>query len=326
MNKVVKTLVAFATGATLLAGGAMAQDRKDWPRSLTIGTASQGGVYFVYGNGLAGFIGEQLKINASGEVTGGPTVNATLVQNKEHDIGLVTMGPMHDAWTGKSPLAPGLKHTNVRALFAMYETPFHAVAMRKSNIKSVADLRGKRVSVGPAGGTADGYWPRFLQELGVNATITRSGAADAASQLKDGLIDAFLFAAGLPIGAFSQLAAEADVVTFAFTPEEHARIVKAFPEVSPFKIPANTYTVQKEDHNSVAMWNFAIAHKDMPESLAYAITKLVLENNPRMVQIHAAAKGTVLQNWNNNSFLPFHKGAVRYYQSKGVTIPANLKD
>lgn len=326
MNKFVKTFVAFATGAALLSGSALAQDRKGWPRSLTVGTASQGGVYFVYGNGLAGFIGEALKVNASGEVTGGPTVNATLVQNREHGIGLVTMGPMYDAWTGKSALAPGLKHTDVRALFAMYETPFHAVAMRKSGIKSVADLKGKRVSVGPAGGTADGYWPRFLKELGVNATITRSGAADAASQLKDGLIDAFLFAAGQPIGAFSQLSAEADVVTFAFSPEEHAKIVKAFPEVSPFKIPANTYTVQKDDQNSVAMWNYAVVHKDMPESLAYEVTKLVLENNPRMRQIHAAAKGTVIENWNNNSFLPYHKGAVRYYQEKGITIPANLKD
>lgn len=326
MQKVVRILVALATGAALLAGSAMAQDRKGWPRSLTIGTASQGGVYFVYGNGLAGYIGEALKVNASAEVTGGPTVNATLVQNREHAIGLVTMGPMYDAWVGKSPLAPGLKHTDVRALFPMYETPFHAVAMRKSNIKSISDLKGKRVSVGPAGGTADGYWPRFLKELGVDARISQSGAADAASQLKDGLIDAFLFAAGLPIGAFSQLAAEADVVTFAFTPEEHAKIVKAFPEVSAFTIPANTYTVQKEAQNSVAMWNFAVVHKDMPETLAYEITKLVLENNPRMVQIHAAAKGTVLQNWKHNSFLPYHKGAVRYYQEKGIAIPAKLKD
>lgn len=326
MNRALKALVAFVAGATLLVGGAFAQDRKGWPRSLTIGTASQGGVYFVYGNGLAGFIGEALKINASGEVTGGPTVNATLVQNKEHAIGLVTMGPMYEAWTGKSPLAPGLKHADVRALFAMYETPFHAIALRRSNIRSIADLKGKRVSVGPAGGTADGYWPRFLKELGVDARITQSGAADAASQLKDGLIDAFLFAAGLPIGAFSQLSAEADVVTFAFTPAEHARIVKAFPEVSAFKIPANTYTAQKEDQNTVAMWNYAIVHKDMPESLAYEITKLVLENNPRMVQIHAAARSTVLKNWDNNSFLPFHKGAVRYYQEKGIKIPANLRD
>ncbi len=327
MKGIVKTIAALMTGAALVtAGASFAQDRSGWPRDLTVGTASQGGVYFVYGNGLAGYIGESLGINASGEVTGGPVQNVTLVQMKEHDIGLVTMGPMYEAWTGKSELAPGLPHTDVRALFPMYETPFQCVAMRASGINSVGDIAGKRVSVGPAGGTPGTYWPRFFDSLGVNARVSNSGAADAASQLKDGLIDAFCFAAGLPIGAFSQLAAEADVVTFAFSDAEHAKILEAFPEVSSFTIPAGTYTVQTNDQNSVAMWNFAVAHKDMPASLAYEVTKLVMENNDRMVQIHAAARATLIENVGNNGFLPFHEGAVRYYGEKGVDIPANLRD
>ena len=73
------------------------------------------------------------------------------------------------------------------------------------------------------------------------------------------------FAAGLPTAAFSQLAAEADVVTFGFTPEEHEQVLEAFPEVSAFTIPAGTYSVQEKDQASVAMWNYAIAHQDMPE-------------------------------------------------------------
>ncbi|NMG01422.1 TAXI family TRAP transporter solute-binding subunit [Azoarcus taiwanensis] len=327
MKGIVKTIAAVVTGAALVSAGAsFAQDRTGWPRDLTVGTASQGGVYFVYGNGLAGFIGESLGINASGEVTGGPVQNVTLVQMKEHDIGLVTMGPMYEAWTGKSELAPGLPHTDVRALFPMYETPFQCVAMRASGIDNVGDIAGKRVSVGPAGGTPGTYWPRFFDSLGVNARVSNSGAADAASQLKDGLIDAFCFAAGLPIGAFSQLAAEADVVTFAFNDDEHAKILEAFPEVSNFTIPGGTYTVQPDNQNSVAMWNFAVAHKDMPASLAYEVTKLVMENNDRMVQIHAAARATLLENVGNNGFLPFHEGAVRYYDEKGVNIPAELRD
>ena len=324
-GKVVKTLVAFATVAALLTGSAIAQDRTGWPRDLTVGTASQGGVYFVYGNGLASFIGESLGIRASGEVTGGPVQNVTLVQMKEHNIGLVTMGPMYEAWVGKSELAPGLPHTDVRALFPMYETPFQCVTMRASGIRSVGDLNNRRVSVGPAGGTSGTYLPRFFSALGVNARESNSGAADAASQLKDGLIDAFCFAAGLPIGAFSQLAAEADVVTFAFSDAEHAKILESFPEVSNFTIPGGTYTVQPEDQNSVAMWNFAVAHKDMPASLAYEITKLVMENNARMLQIHSAARATLVENVGNNSFLPFHPGAVRYYDEKGVEIPDALK-
>lgn len=325
MNNIVKTLVAFATVVALFTGSAMAQDRTGWPRDLTIGTASQGGVYFVYGNGLASYIGESLGLRSSGEVTGGPVQNATLVQMKEHGIGLVTMGPMYEAWIGKSELAPGLPHTDVRALFPMYETPFQCVAMRSSGIKSVGDVAGRRVSVGPAGGTSGTYFPRFFDGLGINARVSYSGAADAASQLKDGLIDAFCFAAGLPIGAFSQLAAEADVVTFAFNDAEHAKILENFPEVSNFVIPGGTYTVQPEDQNSIAMWNFAVAHKDMPASLAYEVTKLVMENNDRMLMVHSAARATVVENVKNNSFLPFHPGAVRYYDEKGVEIPDSLK-
>lgn len=321
------TRFAAVAAATLIAGtAAMAQDRTGWPDSLTVGTASQGGVYFVYGNGLAGFIGEALGIAASGEVTGGPVQNVTLTQMGDHDIGLVTMGPAYEAWTGRSELAPGLEHRDIRALFAMYETPFQGIALRSSGITSVSDLAGRRVNVGPAGGTPGTYWPRFLETLGVSATVSNAGASDAAGQLKDGLIDAFLFAAGLPIGAFSQLAAEADVVTFGFTEAELATILEAHPEVSTFTIPAGTYTAQTEDQLSVAMWNYAIVRADMPESLAYEITRLVLENNDRMVQIHAAARTTLIENAiPNNGFLPFHPGAIRYLTEQGVEVPETLR-
>lgn len=316
---------ALAAAALITAGAATAQDRDGWPSSMTIGTASQGGVYFVYGNGLAAYIAEELGINASGEVTGGPVQNVTLVQMGEHAMGMVTLGPMYEAWIGESELAPGLEHTDVRALFPMYETPFQGIALRGQNITSIADLEGKRVSVGPAGGTPGTYWPRIIEALGVNATISYAGASDAASQLQDGLIDAFVFAAGLPIAAFSQLAAEADVRKFTFSEEEHARVLEAFPEVSDFTIPADAYTSQDEDQRSIAMWNFAVVHQDMPESLAYEITKLVMENNDRMMQIHAAAAATLPENFENNSFLPFHPGAVRWFEENGFEIPEDLR-
>jgi uncharacterized protein len=316
---------ALAAAAIISVSAASAQDRAGWPSDLTIGTASQGGVYFVYGNGLAGFLAEELGLNASGEVTGGPVQNVTLVQTGDHDIGLVTMGPAFEAWNGQSELAPGLEHKDIRALFPMYETPFQGVALRSSGITSVSDLGGKRVGVGPAGGTPGTYWPRFFDTLGLDVTVSNAGAADTAGQLKDGLVDAFVFAAGLPIGAFSQLVAESDVVLFGFTEEELAKILEAHPEVAQFNIPAGTYTSQTDDQTSVAMWNFAIAHADMPEDLAYEITKLVMENNDRMLQIHAAAAATLPENVVNNSFLPFHPGAVRYFEEKGITIADELK-
>jgi len=320
----IKTLTAAAVAGVVATAG-MAQDRADWPKDLTIGTASQGGTYFVYGNGFAGYIAEVLGVNATGEVTGGPVQNVTLVQTGDHQLGLVTMGPAYDAWNGNSELAPGLEHTDVRALFPMYQTPFQVVVLRSSGITSVSDLAGKRVSVGPAGGTPGTYWPQFIAALGVDAQISYAGAADAAGQLSDGLIDAFAFAAGVPISAFSELAAQQDVVMFGLTPEEQAKVLEAFPAMAAFTIPSGTYAGHDYDQDTVALWNFAISHKDLPDSLAYEITKLALDNNDRMVQIHATASETLVENWDKNTFMPFHPGAAQYYAEKGITIPDTLK-
>jgi hypothetical protein len=320
-----RTIAAAAASLALFAGAATAQDKTGWPSELTIGTASQGGTYFVYGNGFASYISESLGLNATGEVTGGPVQNVTLVETGDHLMGLVTMGPAYDAWNGKSELAPGLEHKSIRALFPMYQTPFQVVALKSSGITSVSDLAGKRVSVGPAGGTPGTYWPQFMAALGVEATISNAGASDAVGQLGDGLIDAFAFAAGVPISAFAQIAAEQDVVMFGFSEAELPKILEAFPAMAPLTIPAGTYAGHDYDQPTVALWNFAIAHQDMPETLAYEITKLAMENPDRMVQIHAAASETLLQNWDKNTFMPYHPGAVRYFTEKGIALPDNLK-
>ncbi|MEE2862180.1 MAG: TAXI family TRAP transporter solute-binding subunit [Paracoccus sp. (in: a-proteobacteria)] len=317
---------AIAAAAALGLSPAMAQDdRADWPSSLTIGTASQGGTYFIYGTGLAGMISQNLDLNASAEVTGGPVQNATLVETGDHQIGLLTMGPAYEAWTGNSELAPGVEHKSLRALFPMYQTPFEAVALESSGIADVADMDGKRVSVGPAGGTAATYWPRFFEVLGVEPQISYSGANDATGQVKDGLIDAFAFAAGVPISAFAQIAAENPVNIFGFTEEQRAQILEEMPEVSAFEVPGGMYQGFPEGHGTVAMWNFAVAHQDMPDSLAYEITKMVMENNEGMMQIHASAAETLPENADKNTFLPYHPGAVRYFDEKGIEIPAELR-
>ena len=159
--------------------------------------------------------------------------------------------------------------------------------------------------------------------MNVNASF--AGASDGAGQLGDGLIDAFVYAAGLPTGAFSQLAIENDVTFLPLSDANIEAFTSAVPSMQPFTIPAGTYNGQDADVPSVAMWNFAIAHQNLPESLAYEITKLVLENNERMQQIHASAVETLAENWETNNFMPFHPGAVRYYEEIGITIPAELR-
>lgn len=318
-------LIIGAAAAGLTAGTALAQDRSDWPDSITVGTASQGGTYFIYGSGWANLVQEKLGINASAEVTGGPVQNSTLVQTGDLDFGMVTMGPAYEAWTGQSPLVPGLPHADLRAMFPMYQTPFHCIALAASGIASVAEVDGKVVGVGPAGGTAGTYWPRFLETLGIEVDIRNGGASDLATQLQDGLIDAFCFAAGIPTSAFSQVEAQNEAVVFSFSDAQLNTIMEAFPSVAPFTIPATTYQSIDSGVKTVAMWNFTITHANTPASLVYEIMETVLGNHDRMMEIHKASRNTLPENYSNNTFLPFHAGAVQWYEEHGFDIPADLE-
>ncbi|TAK42981.1 MAG: TAXI family TRAP transporter solute-binding subunit [Betaproteobacteria bacterium] len=309
-----------------LAAAAWAQPKPNpaWPKTLTLGTASVGGTYFVYGQVWASLVNEKLGTTISTQQTQGPNQNIILTDSKQVDLGMTTMGVALQAWNGTGEWTKGKKYQNIRATFPMYDTPFHFIALDKSGIKSVKDLAGRKSGIGPRAGTCGTYFPMFFKILGVDTTIRNGQASDMAANLQDGLIDAFPFCAGVPIAAFSELETTNKVRFFTFTDDELKKLKTALPELSDSVIPKATYKQQSEDHKTVGVFNFGIAHKDLPDDLVYAITKAVLENNAQMVKGHAASKETVVQNWNRNTFLPFHPGAVRYYKEKGINVPANL--
>lgn len=319
------TIAMQACAIGLAASAALAEDRSDWPDSFSVGTASQGGTYFVYGAGWTNMVSEALGVPGGTEVTGGPVQNAALVQTGDLDMGMVTMGPAFDAINGNSALAPGLKHDKIRAIFPMYKTAFHAVTLESSGITSFADIPdGAVVGVGPAGGTPGTYWPRILEGLGKDVEFRNGGAADLAGQLQDGLIDVYTWAAGLPFPAFSQLDAQTSVTYFGFTPEEQSAVIASQP-VAEFTVSSGLYPSLNEDQLSVSMWNFAIAHADLPDSFVYAVVDTVMSNNPKMLEIHKAAVETLPENADKNTFLPWHPGAVRWFEENGIDIPDELE-
>lgn len=296
------------------------------PKAMTLGTASTGGTYFIYGGVIATLLTNKLGVTVSTQQTQGPNQNILLVSDKAVELGMTTMGIAYHAWEGTTDgWTKGKKYRDIRALFPMYDTPFHFIVLEKSGIKSVKDLRGKRVGVGPRAGTPGTYFPLIFKALGLDATFRFGQGSDMANQLADGLIDCFAFAAGVPIAAYAELDASREVRYLTFTADEIARLRKAIPELSESVIPKGTYKSLNEDHRTVGVYNFFIAHKDLPADVAYDITKTVLENNADLVKGHAAAKETVLANWDKNTFLPFHPGAVKYYAEKGIKLPDALR-
>lgn len=318
---------SFLAAAVAVATPVAAQeyDRTGWPDSFTVGTASQGGTYFTYGSGWANLVAEELGLSGGGQVTGGPVQNMALVHTGELEFGMTTLGPAAEALAGNSPLAPGLMHENVRAMFPMYQTPFSITVLSNSGIEAISDIPdGAVIGFGPAGSTSDTYFPRMLETLGVEFEARNGSWNDLAGQMQDGLIDVIAFAAGIPIPAVSQLEAQANINIVPFSEDALASIQEAFP-VSPFTIPASTYESLDSDQQAVSMWNFAIANADVPDSMVYAIMDIVLGNNERMMDIHRAAASTLPENWDRNTVIPFHAGAVQWYEDNGFDIPDDIE-
>jgi TRAP transporter TAXI family solute receptor len=316
------TAAATLVGTTAFAGGHV--DRTGWPDSFTVGTASQGGTYFAYGSGWANLVADELGVSGGGEVTGGPMQNMALVHTGDAAFGMTTMGPARESYDGTNPIAPGLQMTNACAMFPMYQTPFSVTALSSSGITSIDQIPdGARIGFGPAGSTSDTYFPRMMEELGVNFERRNGGWSDLGGQLQDGLLDVIAFAAGVPVPAVSQLEVQTDVNIIEFTEAEQAQIMEAFP-VAAFNIAADTYTTLEAPARSVSMWNFAIANCDLPESFVYEATKVVMSDNERMVNIHRAARSTLPENWDKNTFMPWHPGAAKWFNENGASIPADM--
>lgn len=288
--------------------------------TLTLGTASGGGTYFVVGEAMARILLEKARLQVVPQQTQGPNQNMIMIDDGKIALGMVTMGVALQGLTGTGAWTRGKKYENVRALFPMYDTPLQCVALKKSGIASFKQLDGKTVGTGPKAGTAGTYFPLIFEALGLKVQSRNGQSSDMANLLNDGVIDAFCFGAGIPVPTFSELDAAQQVVFFAWTDPEIAAIRKSLPEFNEAVIPKGTYKQHPTDQKTVGLFNFSITNKDMSDNLAYTITKTILENNAAMVRAHPAAKETIAANASRNSFLPFHPGAVKYYREKGIKL------
>ncbi|MCW8084396.1 TAXI family TRAP transporter solute-binding subunit [Sabulicella glaciei] len=325
-RRILLTGAALGLTAPAIFGRVHAQPRNSsWPRALNMGTAAPGGTYALYGPAWGQLVQEATGVNISYRTTQGPNQNIVLVQRREVEVGMVTMGVALQAWNGQGDWTQGNQFREIRALFPMYDTPFHGISLKRSGITQMSQLAGKNIGVGPRGGTPGTYFPLIMNTLGYRPAAIRFGSgSDMSGQLQDGLLDAFLFASGVPIPAFSEAETQGEVNFLDYTQEEVQKLTQAFPELSASTLPASTYRTAGRELRVVGMFNFAIGHRSLPEDLVYEMVKAVLGQQPRLQQAIAAASETTAANASKNSFLPYHPGAARYLREVGQNIPDNL--
>ena len=288
-----------------------------WPDHVTIGTASPGGTYYVYGDGLAKILTRALDLAVVMRPTEGPVENIELLEAGEAKLGFVTVGIALQAWNGTGVWAGRPPARAMRAMFPMYDTPFQFMVLQESGIRSLDELKGKRIGAGPRGGTSAVYVPEFFSNLKIPVTLVYGDWADLAMQIRERKLDALAVGAGAPFPSFIELETKEKVRYLALTSEQIAALRLAMPELTPSRIPAGTYPTLLRHYQTVGLYNFAVAHADLPNDLIYQIVKAVFENHEQMMEVHAAAADTVPANIERNTFLPLHPGAIRYYRQVG---------
>ena len=309
------TMVVATFASTAPAGAA----QPNWPPLVIIATASPGGTYHAYGQGLAKLLTHALDLPVVDQTTEGPRENIQLIEAGDAQLGFVTMGVALQAWNGSGDWTNGRQYREIRALFPMYDTPFHFVALKDSNIHTLTDMAGKRVGAGPETGTAGIYVPRFLSALNIHATLSYGTWDDLAAQLEEGTVDVLAVAGGVPFPAVAGLEARNKIRFIAPTQEEMVVLRLAVPELTASVIPPGSYPSLMTPYQTVGLYNFAVANKDLPSDLVYRIVDAVFTHHQEMIDIHPAAAATIPANFVHNTFLPYHPGALRYYGNAATT-------
>src|SRR5262245_28489135 len=291
---------------------------------LVVATGGTGGVFYPFGGGLARVLSAKARdVDATAEVTGGSVDNMKLVRAEEADVGFSTMDSAWDAFRGVGSYSD-TGPIPACAIAVLYQSYVHVVALESSGARSVADLKGKRVSVGSAGSSTEAAADRMLQAAGLDprAEIRRDNlsVAESVGALRDEKVDAFFWIGGLPTAAVTDLTTTARPrVRFL----EAASLVAAMraaagPVYDPMTLPKGTYPGQDRDVAGIGVGNLLFVSARMPEALVERLLGAIFDNLEMVHSIHPEAARLSLESAARGSSIPFHPGAVRYYQEKGV--------
>jgi TRAP transporter TAXI family solute receptor len=291
----------------------------EWPKTVSIGTASVGGTFYYVGGAFVKIF-EKMGVKATVEVTGGSVHNPKLIQSKQILFATIAQG---SAWQGYAGAgwAKGKKHDNLRSVLAIFPSIGHGYSLKNKNIKTFKDFNGKVVSGGPPGGTSDMYLREIGELLGIKySRVVTVPFSDTVNLLRDGMLDAGWNSGGVPHGATNEVTSTLDGVVVGFTEEDLKKIEAKYPYLAPAALPANSYKNQNQPVPATADWSAIFTHKDIPEDMVYKFLEITFANLDMLVNTHKSLKDVT---FNSQKYLsvPLHPGAYKFYKEKGVPIP-----
>lgn len=315
--RLTKKISLFAAAAAITASTAVLAA----PTFINVLTGGTSGVYYpigvalsqLYSNGIEGS-------KTSVQATKASVENLNLLQAGRGELAFALGDSVADAWNGVEDAGFKAPLKKIRAIAGTYPNYIQIVANAESGIKTLEDLKGKRISVGA---------PKSGTELNARAIFEAAGLtykdmgkveflpyAESVELIKNRQLDATLQSSGLGMAAIRDLASTMKISFVAIPADVTAKIDNAAYEAA--TIPAGTYDGQDADVPTVAITNILVTHEGVSDEVAYQMTKLMFDNLGRLGTAHSAAKDIKLETATKNLPIPLHPGAERFYKEAGA--------
>ncbi len=290
---------------------------------ITLASGSPGGVYYPLGGGMAVVIQKTVDgVRCAAESTGASVENTRLISNRDSDMGMV-MGS--SAYAGREGWKPFKKKHDVQAMFQMYPAPMHILTTKKTGIKTLEDLKGKKISIDRPG-SGGAIMSRVILEaagfdLEKDVTLAGLSVSESIAAMKDGIVDAIFLNFAYPAAAVLDLGSTRDIEMIPLGKGLIDKIIAKYPYYVQITIPKGTYKGIDSDVLCLGDTNVMVVHKDMDGELVYKIVKAIFENVSEgkyaLKNIHPIAAQFTPENA-INSPIPLHPGSIKYFKERGA--------
>ena len=324
MKKFLIALLSILMVLTMVAcGGATDGEGGKGSTKMMMGTGGTQGTYFAYGNVLAQYIKDKTDISVNAVSSDGSKANIQSIDVGDYQLGTVQSDVMAYAWDGVRSFKDEGKITTFRTIAGLYAEAVQLITTNP-DIKSVADLKDKKVSIGAPG---SGVYCNAMDTL-TAAGLTEKDIKpqyqnfdESADALKDGKIDAAFIVAGAPTPAITELCmTNANTRIVPIDGDVAEKLMKDNTFYSVYKIPADTYANQTEEILTVTVKATLIVSADASEDDVYNLTAAIFNNIDAISKEHAKGAELTLENATEGLTVPFHAGAAKYFKEKNIDV------
>ena len=291
---------------------------------MTMGTGGTSGTYYAFGSVLAQYMKNHAKVDVTVVSTDGSKSNIQGIDAGDYQLATVQSDVMAYAWEGSRSFESDGAVDSFRVVAGLYAEAVQLVTTDPS-IKSVADLAGKRVSIGAPGSGVYFNAIDVLTAAGLTLDDINpqyQSFADSADALKDHKIDAAFIVAGTPTAAISQLTATStNIYLVPIDGDIAAALMASSPFYTAYTIPAGTYDGQTEDVLTVTVKATLIVSANADTDTVYNLTKAIFDNTEAITKENGKGKELTLENATSGMTVPFHPGAAKYFAEQGITVP-----